>query len=250
MPIRDHLLQVRAPADPWFRWRGAEPSRMEGLSDGIFAVTLTLLVASLDVPETFYDLWLTVTRIPVFAICFTAILALWRMHDLYYRRYGLQDGVTVVLNSALLFLVVCYAYPLKFMVSFLWSAVLAQDTSAMFLVPQGVVWSQSDLFQRAGMLFFYGIGVIGVFGIALLMLLHALRHKQVLELDDLELELTHRALRSHIISICFALISIAILMTGAQPGIAGIPYLLMIIVHFMHLLWSRVRFSQLKRTKV
>jgi len=53
--IREHLFDKRAPADSMFRWRGGDVSRLEGLSDGVFAVTLTLLVVSLDVPNTFYE---------------------------------------------------------------------------------------------------------------------------------------------------------------------------------------------------
>jgi hypothetical protein len=33
--IREHLFHKRAPADPMFRWRGGDVSRLEGLSDGV-----------------------------------------------------------------------------------------------------------------------------------------------------------------------------------------------------------------------
>ena len=35
-----------------FRWRGGEVSRIEGLSDAVFALSLTLLVVALEVPRT------------------------------------------------------------------------------------------------------------------------------------------------------------------------------------------------------
>jgi len=41
--IREHLFHKRAPADPMFRWRGGDISRLEGLSDGVFGV-LALMV--------------------------------------------------------------------------------------------------------------------------------------------------------------------------------------------------------------
>ncbi len=79
--IREHLFHKRAPADPMFRWRGGEISRLEGLSDGVFAVTLTLLVVSLDVPETFYALWLTIGDTPAFLACFVMLMMAWRYHS-------------------------------------------------------------------------------------------------------------------------------------------------------------------------
>ena len=50
-----------------------------------------------------------------FACCFALLLWIWHEHNVFSRRYGLQDGVTVVLNGALLSVVLFYVYPLKFM---------------------------------------------------------------------------------------------------------------------------------------
>ena len=36
-----------------FRWRGQEITRIEGLSDAVFAFAITLPVVSLEVPKTF-----------------------------------------------------------------------------------------------------------------------------------------------------------------------------------------------------
>jgi len=84
--IREHLFHKRAPADPMFRWRGGDLSRPEGLSDGVFAVTLTLLVVSLKVPTTFHELWLTIRDLPVFLVCFAMLMMVWRYHYLFFRR--------------------------------------------------------------------------------------------------------------------------------------------------------------------
>lgn len=55
----------RAAANPLFRWRGGEVSRLEAFSDAVFALTLTLLVASTTAPKTFHQLWLTFRDLPV-----------------------------------------------------------------------------------------------------------------------------------------------------------------------------------------
>ena len=95
--------------------RGREVSRIEGFSDAVFGFTLTLLVVSVEVPDDFTDLLNIVSGFPAFAVTFTVICWIWYEHYLFFRRYDLEDGFTVVLNCILLFIVMLYAYPLKFM---------------------------------------------------------------------------------------------------------------------------------------
>ena len=48
-------------------------------------------------------------------ICFALLAVAWYEHYRYFRRYGLETAVAVILNCALLFCVLLYVYPLKFM---------------------------------------------------------------------------------------------------------------------------------------
>ena len=50
-----------------------------------------------------------------FGICFILFIGLWERHYRFFRRFGLEDGATLILNGALLFVVLCYVYPLKFL---------------------------------------------------------------------------------------------------------------------------------------
>ncbi len=50
-----------------------------------------------------------------FACCFALLVWIWYEHNAFFRRYGLQDAYTILLNSVLLFVVLLYVYPLKFM---------------------------------------------------------------------------------------------------------------------------------------
>ena len=169
--IREHLFDRRVPADPLFRWRGGNVSRLEGFSDGVFAVILTLLVASTSVPSTFQELWLTIRDLPVFLVTFLFMMMCWHDHYIYFRRYGFEDGITKVLNAAFLFLVVFFAFPLKFMATFLWRLACdgPRETRRMFEPlgdslpanqPPLAAWLDSEPNQRIAMMAFYGVGAV------------------------------------------------------------------------------------------
>jgi len=89
-------------------WRSHEVSRIEALSDAVFALAITLLIVALEVPETFAELWTKMRGLPAFALSFAMLFHLWRSQHLFFRRYGLQDAFTTVLNWTLLFLVLFY----------------------------------------------------------------------------------------------------------------------------------------------
>ncbi|PYP88667.1 MAG: hypothetical protein DMF61_05650 [Blastocatellia bacterium AA13] len=99
------------------RWRCHEISRVEGLSDAVFALAVTLLVVSLEVPRTFNELSEAMHGFIAFAISFFLLFMVWFYQYRFFRRYSLHDHFTVWLNGLLLFVVLCYVYPLKFLFS-------------------------------------------------------------------------------------------------------------------------------------
>ena len=52
-----------------------------------------------------------------FAICFALLFQVWWRHYNFFRSYDLEDAPTIALTGVLLFVVLFYVYPLKF----LWS---------------------------------------------------------------------------------------------------------------------------------
>src|SRR5438132_2805264 len=121
--IREKLIEKGLGDSAKFRWRSHEVSRIEGLSDAVFAFAVTLLVVSLEVPKTFADLMTVMRGFGAFAISFTLLFIVWFNQYKFFRRYGLQDNLTVILNAVLLFVVLFYVYPLTFLFSFLLSSV-------------------------------------------------------------------------------------------------------------------------------
>jgi hypothetical protein len=113
--IRQPLAARGAGATSGFRFRGKEISRFEGFSDAVLGFAVTLLVVSLEVPRTFPELLASMRGFAAFGICFAILVWVWFQQYLYFRRYGLEDTTSIVLNSVLLFVVLFYIYPLKFL---------------------------------------------------------------------------------------------------------------------------------------
>src|SRR5216684_3582820 len=91
-----------------FRYRAHEVSRLEAFSDVIFGFALSLIVVSLEVPKTYDELIETVRGVLPFGFCFLIFIGLWLAHHEFFRRYGLQDKITMALNITLLFLILFY----------------------------------------------------------------------------------------------------------------------------------------------
>jgi uncharacterized membrane protein len=156
--------------------RRHEATRLEAFSDAVFAFALTLLVVALDVPKNYTELMNLVGGFLPFAACFALLVWMWYEHNLFFRRYGLQDGFVVVANSALLFVVLFYVYPLRFMF----------DSFAAEFIPSlqpalGV--ERMQLWQLANASAVYG------FGFFVLLLIYAALYWQTYRKAD-ELNLT------------------------------------------------------------
>lgn len=95
--------------------RNREVSRLEGFSDAVFGFALTLLVVSLETPKTIDELRNLAGSFLPFVLMFAMVTWIWYQHNRFFRRYGEQDAWTVFLNSVLLFVVLFYVYPLKFL---------------------------------------------------------------------------------------------------------------------------------------
>jgi hypothetical protein len=91
--MRRRLAEHGFGADRGFRWRGGELSRLEGLSDAVFAFAVTLLVVSLEVPATFDELLKVLRGFFAFAVCSSILFWVWYDHYRFFRRYGLADGL-------------------------------------------------------------------------------------------------------------------------------------------------------------
>jgi len=208
-----------------FRWRGGEISRLEGFSDAVFAFAVTLLVVSLEVPRTFHELTSAMRGFLPFAICFTALVLIWREHYVFFRRYGLQDDATVWLNAALLFVVLFYVYPLKFLFTIVVSEVLGFAVAAPHGAPAEPMIEPP---QMPALFVIYGSGIVAIYVLLAFFYLHALRRRQSLELTPLETFDTRASIVTHLLAAGVGLVSIAVALVVPVRlvGLAGYAYFL------------------------
>jgi hypothetical protein len=165
-----------------FEWRGREVSRLEGLSDAVFGFAITLLVVSLEVPRSVDELFHAMRGFVGFALSFALLFRLWGYQYRFFRRYGLEDPTTIRLNGVLLFVVLFFVYPLKFLTQ------VATD----FFFETGLSGFHPGMLTRALdnggfklLLMFYG-GVGTVFLVLGLMYWHAYRMREQIGLNALE----------------------------------------------------------------
>src|SRR5919199_2876399 len=158
--LRERLVRRRTGEEEGFTWRGEEVSRLEGFSDAVFAFAVTLLVVSLEVPQTFDELLVAMRGFFAFAICFALLFSVWHDHYKFFRRFGLRDNFTVYLNAALLFIVLFYVYPLKFLFTMLVDQWLGFEQKVH--LPNGSVTDAIEPAQWPLLLVIYGAGFVAV----------------------------------------------------------------------------------------
>jgi uncharacterized membrane protein len=195
-----------------FRLRAKEVSRVEAFSDIVFGFALTLIVVSLEVPKTFSELMEEIGGFLGFAICFAILMWIWHCHHTFFRRYGLTDEITIVLNTVLLFLVLFYVYPMKF----------------IFELATGHAHDPGP--GDPGKLYLiYALGFASIFTVFLLLYVHAWRKRGELKLNAVEQHDTKSSMIMYGSYIAIGLTSalIALFAHGTALGFAGWIYFLL-----------------------
>lgn len=203
-------------ANKEFRYRGAEPGRLENFSDACFALAITMLLISTSPPTTFEQVRRFVWELIPFVMCITLIVLIWHEHFVFYFRYGLRNGPIIVLNAIFLVITLFYVYPLKFLTR----TILLPLTSLageveMFNELKGMIRAK----DWGSLMMIYGFGAAATFLILALMYRHALKKKDELELNEIELFDTRTKITTNL---CLA--SVPLLSAGVAAFLYGTPW--------------------------
>jgi uncharacterized membrane protein len=209
--------------------RRHEMSRLEAFSDAAFAFALTLLVVSLDVPKSYEELTRIMRGFPSFACCFALLVWIWHEHNAFFRRYGLQDGWTVVLNGVLLFVTLFYVYPLKFMF----------DSMFMWLnaVPGLERMTLAELSRASAI---YATGFVALFVVFTLLYRHAYTRRHELGLTPMEVLEVKIFAGHHLVSAGVGLTSLAVAMLAPARFVPLAPAMFTFMgpAHWMFGTWT------------
>jgi uncharacterized membrane protein len=221
-------------ANKEFRYRGAEPGRLENFSDACFALAITLLLISTSPPTTFEQVRRFVWELVPFTMCIALIMLIWHEHFVFYFRYGLRNGTIILLNSIFLVLALFYVYPLKFLArTVLLPLTYMAGETEMFKDLRGMIRAE----DWGSLMTIYGIGAAATFLVLALMYRHALKKKEELELNEIEVFDTRTKVQTNLLlaSVPFlsAMISLSFNGSGWAGALAGPAYFLYTPVMFI-----------------
>lgn len=227
-PFREHLPLV-PKQEEHFRWRGKELLRIEGFTDAVFAFAVTLLVVALEVPHTYEGLIGVVKSFPAFVVCFILLMTFWSAHYRYFRRYGLEDGFTLVATMGILVLVLFSVYPLKFLFTLMFANLFHLAGEEAPHVLGG---------QEAQMLYaLYGGGFAGIWLIYAFMYRHALKLRDVLGLQEIEIIRTRASFCEYLIIVAVCLTSVILAFVVPGSSLPGLVYIALGPLQIINMKW-------------
>lgn len=232
--FRGVLKKAHATSQFGFRYRGLETTRIENLTDAVFAFAITLLVIATKVPNSYVELQASMYDFIGFIFCALLIFGIWNNHFNFFRHYCLQDKLTKSLNFIFIFVLLFYIYPLKYLFSYLGSAILIKTlqaysyaSPAMDLAIQKTSMANMNTEQWADLMVRFSLGLFFIYLILFFMHYNTLRQKEQLRLNPLELFETKSFMAAFLYLVLVTLISMLIvgLWGGSFAPHAGFSYL-------------------------
>src|SRR5947209_1198454 len=226
----DLLPQLRG-----FRLRGMEMTRLETFIDAAFAFAISMLViAAQQIPDNIQALLAAFKNVPTF-ICSIAVLGIyWRGHWLWSRRYGLEDGVSILISWTLIVTILIFIYPLKAIFGAMWYLLSNGQVGQPFSL-------QTTEAQARTIFAIYALGLIAISAEILLLNFRAWQLREPLGLNARERLMTRGELTGWGIPVSVGLVSLVFSFTLPIEQIAwcGWVYFLMAIALRVHGFWER-----------
>jgi uncharacterized membrane protein len=213
-----------------FRLRGMEMTRLETFIDAAFAFAISMLViAAQQIPDNVQTLLSAFKNVPTF-VCSIAVLGIfWRGHWLWSRRYGLEDGASILISWGMIVTILIFIYPLKAIFGSMW-----------YLLSSGRVGQPLSLHttesQARTIFAIYALGLIAISAEILLLNLRAWQLREPLRLNERESLVTRGELSGWSIPVSVGIVSLVFALTLPREQIqwSGWIYFSMIILVPLH----------------
>jgi hypothetical protein len=237
MTERNEEIASAVPADldslprlRGFRLRGLEMTRLETFIDAAFAFAISMLViAAQQIPDNIQALLAAFKNVPTF-VCSIAVLGIfWRGHWLWSRRYGLEDGASILISWAMIVTILIFIYPLKAIFGAMWYLL----SSGQIGQPFSLHTTESQARTIFGI---YALGLIAISAEILLLNLRAWQLRGSLRLNGRESLVTRGELSGWSIPVSVGIVSLVFALTLPTEQIqwSGWVYFSMIILVPLH----------------
>ncbi|MET1258407.1 TMEM175 family protein [Flagellimonas sp. DF-77] len=234
--MKKRLIDTTKKVSPeGFRYRGLQTTRLENLSDAVFGFAITLLVISSQVPKNYLELQVSMYGFLGFIFCTMLLLGLWNNHSNFFLHYGLVDTTTKMLNALFLFVLLFYVYPLKYLFSYLGTAIyvlikkaIGDDSAAMRQTLDGLYAEELNPTQWKDLMIRFGLGLFFIYLMIMFMHVNALKKANELELDNKERFITKTFIYDYLLLMMVTVISMGIVLIfgGTAASYSGMAYLL------------------------
>src|SRR5438477_8748720 len=213
-----------------FRLRGVEMTRLETFIDAAFAFAISMLViAAQQIPDNIQALLAAFKNVPTF-ICSIAVLGIyWRGHWLWSRRYGLEDGVSILISWTMIVTILIFIYPLKAIFGAMWYFISSGQVGQPFSL-------HTTEAQARTIFAVYALGLIAISTEILLLNFRAWQLREPLRLNAREQLMTRGELSGWSIPVSVGIVSLVFSFTLPIEQIAwcGWVYFLMAILVRVH----------------
>ncbi len=219
-----------------FKQREDNNNRIEALSDGVFALAIAITLLSANSPSNYDELRKFVIDLIPFGLSIIFIFWVWREQKNYFRRFALYDRKSTNLNLLLLFFTISYAFPLKFLMSWI---INFFSSLAMGNMKEDYAYFNSIVpFEKLNsVMIIYGLGFILVFGTLHLMYRYAYSKREDLNLSKVEKVETLWLQKVFLMNVGIGCFSVGLSLLGRffnwniTPFFAGISYNLVWIIN-------------------
>jgi uncharacterized membrane protein len=202
--------------------------RVDAFVDAAFAFAMTLLVVSADsLPTTLQDLMTAAARIPAFAGGFALMALFWWSHYSFRQLHRRDDGPSLLLSLAIVFVVMIYVYPLRLLTE-----------SAVFYISGGVLPGSPLVRSAADMRLLYvvyGLGFIVLAGLYWLLFRHAAGCAESSAIEESARDAANRWLV--VAAVGMLSLALAVLMPPTRSWLEGLPGMVYALIPVLMPLW-------------